>query len=167
MPGWVLLAGSTHFPSAKGFSMISKFAGLEIPVDKPARMTLIHPVTRQPLRDRKSKDKEGQVAYIELHSTDSDAFRRHLREVNRRKSLPQGRVATTTPEQDEAEALEILAALTTGWYLVGLDGEHIDVPFNTENAKDLYAATSLAWIREQVNAFAVERANFAKASSLN
>lgn len=162
MPGWVLLAGSTHFPSAKGISMISKFAGLEIPVDKPARMPLIDPVTRQPLHDKK-----GQGAWIELHSSDSDAARRHFREVNRRKSMPGGRVARSTPEQDEAEALATLAALTTGWYLVGRDGEHIDVPFTIENAKDLYAATSLSWIREQVNEFAIDRANFAKASSLN
>lgn len=125
-------------------------------------MIIIHPVTRQPLKDAKGKD-----AYIELYSTDSEICRRHFREQNRRRTLPNGNMRPTTPEQNEADTVQLLVALTTGWYLVGMDGNHIDVPFNAQNAADLYAATSMAWVRAQVNEFVTEIANFAKASSLN
>jgi hypothetical protein len=162
MPGRASLAGGARLPTAIGVFMNSKFASLEVPVDSPRQMILIHPVTRQPLTDEK-----GKVAYIELYSTDSEICRRYFRERDRRRTLPNGNIRPTTPEQSEAESVQVLVALTTGWYLVGMDGTHIDVPFNAQNATDLYAATSMAWIRVQVNEFVTEIANFAKASSLN
>lgn len=134
--------------------MSTKFAGLEIPVDKPQKMVLVHPSTRQPLRDDKGD------AYIELHSSDSEVARKHNRAIQRRRLAQRGR-GRITPEELEAEATELLAALTTGWHLVTLDGQSLDVPFSIENARELYAAPSLAWIREQVDEFASDRGNFA------
>ena len=66
-----------------------------------------------------------------------------------------------TPEELEAESTELLAALTAGWHLVTLDGHPLDVPFSIENARELYAAPALAWLREQVDEFAADRGNFA------
>lgn len=139
--------------------MNGKFAGLEIEVDKPQRMTLVHPNTRQPLRTE-----DGEEAFIELYSADSEAARRHNRAIQRRRLAMRGR-GRITPEELEAEGVELLAALTTGWRLVTLSGKTLEVPFSPENARELYAAPSLAWIREQVDEFAADRSNFQQSSS--
>ena len=70
-----------------------------------------------------------------------------------------------TPEELEAESTELLAALTAGWHLVTLDGHPLDVPFSIENARELYAAPALAWLREQVDEFAADRGNRPGASA--
>lgn len=139
--------------------MSNKFAGLEISVDTAQRMVLVHPTSRQPLRDPDKNE-----AYIDLYSSDSEAARQHTRAIQRRRMAMRGR-GKIAPEELEAEAVELLAALTTGWRLVSLDGQPIDVPFSIENARDLYSAPSLAWIKEQVDEFAADRGNFATASS--
>ncbi len=138
----------------------SKFAGLEIQVERPVRMPLVHPSTRQPLRTKP----DGKEAYIEIYSADSEAARKHNRAIQRRRLNMRGR-GRITPEELEAEAVELLAALTTEWLLVDFEGKIIDVPFNAENARELYAAPSLSWIREQVDEFAGDRGNFPQASS--
>lgn len=137
----------------------NKFAGLEIEVAKPQRMPLLHPNTRQPLRS-----KDGEEGFIEIYSADSEAARRHNRTIQRRRLAMRGR-GRITPEELEAEATELLASLTTGWRLVSLSGDEITVPFTIDAARELYAAPSLAWIREQVDEFAADRANFPQSLS--
>lgn len=139
--------------------MSSKFAGLEIAVDKPARLMLSHPVTRQPLRDS-----EGHEAFIELFSVDSAVARKHQQTIQKRRLSQRGTRIRITPEELESESVELLSALTTGWYLVTLDGRVIDLPFTIENARELYAAPSLAWVREQVDEFVADRGNYSTAS---
>jgi hypothetical protein len=140
---------------------MSKFDALALAVDKPARLLLQHPKTGLPL-----KDKEGKEAFIDLLSSDSDTARKQ-QHANANKRFAQRVRRPLTSEELDAENIDILAALTVGWHLVGLDGEALAVPFSTENAKELYAAPQLAWVREQAQAFAESRANFAKASSTN
>lgn len=137
---------------------MSKFAGMALEVDKPSRMVIVHPVSRQPLRDA-----EGKEAYIELYSGDSDVAKKHHRAVQRRRLAMKGR-GKITPEELEAEHVEFLGALTVGWYLVDLSGAPISVPFSPENARDLYAEAALSWVREQVDEFTGDRGNFSKAS---
>jgi len=139
--------------------MNGKFAGLEIEVEKPQRMPLLHPNTRQPLRTGK-----GEEAYVEVYSADSKVRREHDRAIQRRRLNMRGR-GRITPEELEAEAVDLLAALTAGWKLVTLSGDALDVPFSAENARELYAAPALAWIREQVDEFAGDRGNFPQSSS--
>jgi hypothetical protein len=134
---------------------MSKFAGLELSVEKPFRLVLVHPVTRQPLRDA-----EGNEAYIDHYSGDSEAARKHQRAVTRRRLAMRGRMKFT-PEELEAEAIDSLVALTTGWYLVDLHGSVIDTPFTQENARELYG---LGWLREQVDESVADRGNFLRAS---
>lgn len=137
---------------------MSKFSALELEVDRPSRMPVLHPVTRQPL---KAGD---EPAYIELHSADSAIARRHQKAVQKRRLDMRGR-AKLTPDEIESEAVELLAALTTGWALAALDGSALDVPFSQENARELYSNPAVAWIREQVDEFAADRGNFSKPSS--
>jgi hypothetical protein len=140
---------------------MSKFESLALPVEKPCRMIITHPVTRQPLRS-----KDGVEAYIEVYSADSEVKRRFDREVTRRRLSASGRVKLT-PEEIEAQGHDLLAALTAGWNLVGLDGEPIDVAFSPQAARELYATPAMLWLREQVDEFAADRGNFSRASSSN
>jgi len=138
---------------------MSDFAGLELAVDKPQRLIVLHPQNRQPIRDR-----DGNEAFIELHSADSPIARRHQREIQRRRLNMRGR-GKITPEELEAEATDLLVALTVSWRLIAPDGSPIDLPFSPENARKLYEAPSVAWLREQVDEFAADRGNFMPPSS--
>lgn len=142
--------------------MNGKFAGLEIAIDKPGRLILSHPITRQPLRDP-----DGKEAWIELFSADSDIARKHQQAIQRRRLAQRGNRLRITPEELEAEAVDLLAALTAGWYLVSLNGEPLNVPFSVENARELYAVPAMTWVREQVDEFAADRGNYSGASLLN
>lgn len=134
--------------------MTSKFAGLGLAVDKPARMTVLHPVTGQPIR----RADTGEAAWIDVLSADSQAARAHEREAQNRRL--RSRARRLAAEDLETEGLELLVALTKGWSLATLDGAPIDVPFNAENARELYSAPELAFIRRQVNDFAADAGNY-------
>jgi hypothetical protein len=149
--------------------MISKFAGLGLAVATAARMTLLHPATGQPLR-RPKRHADGQpvldekggpvyeVAWIDVLSADSEAARAHEREAQNRRI--RSRARRLVAEDLEAEGLELLVALTKGWSLATLENEPLDVPFSAENARELYSAPELAFIRRQVNDFAADAGNF-------
>lgn len=139
---------------------MSKFASLLLEVDKPERMTLVHPITKQPLRDE-----AGTEAFISLYSADSEVARKHQRTVGKRR-LAMRRGAKPTIEEIEAEQVELLAVLTADWYLLGWrDSQPLSEPFSLENARELYGLAGATWIREQVDDWLGDRANFVKASS--
>ncbi len=141
---------------------MSKFSGLSLSVDVPQRMNIIHPITRQVLTDN-----DGKSAYIDLYSADSLAAKKQNREISRRRLAMAGRsrAMKLTPEEIENDQIELLVAITADWYLVSLDGEKIDIPFSASEARTLYGSEEAAWLREQVDDFAGDRANFTKASS--
>lgn len=139
--------------------MSSKFSGLALAVDKPQRMTILHPVTRAPL-----KDAEGQEAWVEAFSGDSGPAR------DWRRALVQRRLATRNRRQPNAEEIEtdtvdLLVGVTQGWRLLDLEGNPIEIAYSKEAARELYADPALAWLREQVDEFVADRGNFSKASS--
>src|SRR5580765_4388831 len=138
-----------------------KFSGLELEVEQPFRLTLVHPVTRQPMRDA-----EGNPAYIDHYSADSEIARKHQRSIQRRRLAMRGRMKIT-PEELEAEAVDILAALTVGWRLIDLKGNVIDLEFSQDNARELYGNPAIGWLREQIDESTADRGNFSKGSSTN
>lgn len=138
---------------------MSRFSGLALAVESPRRLILRHPVSGRPLIAA-----DGSRSYIDVFSADSDRARAHQNAVSRRR-LDQRGPARMTPEELEADAIDLLVALTAGWSLVDLSGASLDVPFSAEAARELYASPGLAWLREQVDAFASDRANFGCASS--
>jgi acyl-CoA reductase-like NAD-dependent aldehyde dehydrogenase len=141
--------------------MSNKFAGLAVATDRPARMTILHPVTGQPIRRTDS----GEAAWIDILSADSKAARDHEREMQNRRL--RSRARRVTAEEIEAEGIELLVALTKGWSLATLEGEPLDVPFTAEAARELYSSPDLAFIRRQVNEFAADLGNFpARTTSL-
>lgn len=138
---------------------MSKFAALALPVEQPARMIIHHPVTQKPLCDE-----AGKQAFIDVWSADSETRRKFERASANRRLARRAR-AKITAEEIEAEQVALLVALTAGWHLVDLNGRAIEEPFTPDNARELYAEPAMAWLREQVDEFASDRANFAKASS--
>jgi len=138
---------------------MSKFSGLELEVETPFRLVLVHPVTRQPMRNG-----EGEPAYIDHYSSDSEIARKHQRAIQRRRLAMRGRMKIT-PEEIEAEAVDVLAALTVGWHLIDLRGNVIDLPFSQDNARELYANPAASWLREQIDESTADRANFSQGSS--
>jgi len=112
-----------------------------------ADLELDHPVTGDPT---------GIV--IRLAGTDSVAYRRKQREIQTKRigQLARGKKADySCTEQD---ACDLLAACTLGWEGLIEGGEPVE--FSTQAASDLYARH--AWIREQVDMFVGDRANFFK-----
>jgi hypothetical protein len=133
---------------------MSKFAGLGVATDRAARMTILHPVTGQPIR----RTDNGEVAWIDILSADSKAARDHEREMQNRRL--RSRARRITAEELEAEGIELLVALTQGWSLATLDGDPMEVPCTAENARELFSTPDLSFIRRQVNDFAADLGNF-------
>lgn len=138
---------------------MSRFDAAAIEVDKPARMTILHPDTGMPV-----KDGEDREAYIEGYSNDSDVAERGRRALTTARLRQRNRNAVTADRLAE-EGVELLASLTTGWHLVGLNGSVIEVPHSIDAAKELFADRRLSYIKEQWDEFTSTRANFPKASS--
>jgi hypothetical protein len=133
---------------------MSKFSGLAVPTDHPARMTILHPVTGQPIRRTDS----GEVAWIDVLSADSKVARDHERAAQNRRI--QSRARRITADDIEAEGVELLVSLTRGWSLATLEGDPLDVPCTPDNAREFYCSPELAFIRRQVNDFAADLGNF-------
>jgi len=135
---------------------MSKFAALALATERASRCLLKHPVTKRPLVDG-----EGRQAYVDVLSLDSAKVHAADLEIGRNRI----EIGKLSIEDLNEEVPARLAAATTGWFLVGLDGAVIDVPFTADNARDLYSEPALNWIREAVLAHARDRGNFVPASS--
>jgi hypothetical protein len=122
--------------------------------DEGAWLTLLHPKTNAPLVDEKT----GKEAQIRLAGSDSEIYRSAQRKAqNKRLSLPRGRRnQNLTAEELEAEALDILSLCTLEFQGIILEGEALVCTQQT--AKNLY--TRFPWIREQVDVFIADRANY-------
>lgn len=113
-----------------------------------ADLHVVHPSTGEKL---------GIV--ITLAGPDSDVFRKAKRRNTdkRLKAVQKGREKLSSAELEQ-EATEILAACTLDWS--GIQEGKKDLECTPENASDLY--TRYPWIREQVDEFIGDRANFIK-----
>jgi hypothetical protein len=142
---------------------MSKFEGLTLAVEQSHRMTIMHPVTNQPLRIKGAPEGED-VAFIDVLSADGETARKHAREVGNKRLQRRGR-ARLKHEEFEEDEVDLLAKLTKGWKLATLDGAPMDLECTPRNARELYALPGAAWLAEQVNQAAADRSLFLKASS--
>jgi len=113
-------------------------------------MELEHPVTGEKLMEGK------KPMTITLAGTDSKAYRRKQREMQNRRlnKLSKGRkVNFGTTDDDDCE---LLAACTLSWDNLSDDNGKIE--YSNDAAVALYLKH--AWIREQVDEFIGDRANF-------
>jgi hypothetical protein len=139
---------------------MSKFAGLALSVDMPSRMPILHPKTLEPL-----VDEEGREAFIELYSRDSAKGREQARRNQIKRLASRQRKKSEIVEITEEEQTDMLVALTSSWHLVSLDGKALKVDCTPDNVRDLYTEPAMAWLRDQVENFTWDRANFLPASS--
>ena len=131
---------------------LSKF-NVEKMAESGADLVLEHPSTGEELI---SEDKSKVT--IKLLGTDSKAYRNKNREFQRGRIAKLARTRSKKIDYtvSDEEACEILVACTLGWENIELDGEILE--FSPENAYQLYM--DHLWIREQVDLFIGDRANF-------
>lgn len=104
------------------------------------------------------KTGEALPARIRVLGADSETFRDKQRELLRRRGerMNRTRRLAVSPEEAEADSLELLVAATAGWSGLALDGA--ELPFSGDNVRLVYKR--FGWIREQVDAAVSDRANF-------
>lgn len=121
--------------------------------EEGAKLQLRHPVDDTPLTDDK-----GVPITITVVGSDSQTFKRAMHaQADRRMAKANRR--NMTMQSIEDEGINLLVAATTGWFGIIVDGKAM--PFSGDNAHTLY--DRFPWIREQVNVFVGDRANFLKA----
>ena len=91
---------------------------------------------------------------ITLIGTDSKTFR----DISKSRATASLKKKTREIDldQNESDAVELLAKCTKGW--TGITESGVEVPFSYENAVKLY--TKYLWLREQIDRFMVDRSNF-------
>ena len=127
---------------------------LAVDVSNAVPITILHPKTRQPLRDA-----EGKEAFISVVSLDSPEVQKVQKAALNKRLKMRGRV-TMTADELEAERAETLVAATKDWYLVGLDGTPLNVPMSDTTARTVYTDLRFSWIKEQVSEALDDRATF-------
>ena len=101
---------------------------------------------------------------ITVLGKDSDAFQKVSRAQNKKRmaKMQKGGFRNVSPvpiEEIEQDGIALLAACTTGWTGVIIEGK--EVAFSTDNAVMVYER--FPWIKEQIDVAIGDRANFIKA----
>lgn len=109
--------------------------------DEGADLQLEHPVTGEPLD-----------VTIRLLGSDSAAYRNAVKRIAERR---RGQKRQTLDEMEQ-QAAELMASITVGWANLERDGKPVD--FSHDAAQQVYI--DFPWIREQVDQFVTDRANF-------
>lgn len=108
-------------------------------------LTILHPVSFE----------ETDIK-IKLAGMDSARYRNKVKQIAEKEKVRK----KTNIDFDgiEKRGAEILAACTIDWKGIQRGGDTI--PFSYENAVELYSDPNLRWLREQVDEFIANRANF-------
>lgn len=94
--------------------------------------------------------------HLLLAGADSEAYQKELRR-QQDKLLKKGRMKLSA-EEAENNSVELLAACTLDWRNVEYNGDALEC--NRKNARWLYKNPRLSFIRDQVDEFIGDRANF-------
>lgn len=108
-------------------------------------LQLVHPVTCDDL-----------PISITLAGSDSEAFRNKRLEIQNRNVSSMMKNRKKGFESNDIDGCELLASVTLSWSGVEENGKPVEC--STENAMDVYRR--FPWIREQVDEFVGDRANF-------
>jgi hypothetical protein len=141
---------------------MGKFGSLAAAPADVHRVEIIYPATDKPIRD-----KDGNLAWIEVLPSDGEAGRAFDKEERAAAFRRARRSRSGVDEVDQLEQnIAKCAALTKAWYLVDpVSLEKIDVPCTAENAKELYSAPGMNWLFIQPWVAANDAANFMKRSA--
>jgi len=116
-----------------------------------AIMNVRHPVTDEDLMF------DNKPVQIEVYGKDSDVARKAMKAAAQ-KALSK-RNQRTDVDAAISSAASLLASCTAGWSNVSIDNKPLE--FSFDNACEIY--TKYHWLREQVDEFIGDRANFFKA----
>lgn len=135
--------------------------------NKGRAVALLHPVTQMPIGIR-----------LFVLGSDSKEFKRIQREqeavrLEKQKKSRRG-LYLATPEETEANSLNLLVGLTTGWEEDVIDdkgqvtavrgeielNEGEFVPFSPDAVRRIYSDLGFTWIREQIDAEIGDRRDF-------
>ncbi len=112
--------------------------------EKGSALELRHPVTMEKLG-----------ATILLAGADSHIYRNAQQKIAERR-LAGGKPGTPNLDGMLAEGIDLLATCTLGWENIIVEGESIN--FTRDEVVELY--TRFIWIKEQVDRFIHDRANY-------
>lgn len=112
---------------------------------------------RHPITGAVMQHEDGRTLRIRVRGIDSSTFSR-LKEAKLRRLFVEGLPAEEDPHKRDAAAL---ADLLVGWEALVWKGA--DLAFSRAAAVEVLAETP--WLRDQIERFAGERANFLPASS--
>ena len=98
---------------------------------------------------------------ISVLGKDSNAFQKVSRAQNKKRMTKMQKggfrnVATVPIEEIEQDGIDLLAACTTGWTGIMIDGK--EIAFSKDNAVMIYER--FPWVKEQVDTAIGDRANF-------
>ena len=110
---------------------------------------------RHPVSGEVLKTPDSRAVSITLFGLESEASQKAQREAQRRR-LKRAHQHKVTPEELEAEALNLLAAVTASWIGIGLGDEELEC--TPDNVKRVYR--EIPWIRKQVDEFITDISNF-------
>jgi hypothetical protein len=132
--------------------------------DQGVVMVVKHPVEMTPL-----VADDGQQVTLTLLGQDSDAFiKSGYKQAEAAQEVLMEKGKLSPPAMRDHNMGATLAACTVGWHGVPagwVTGKNDDMPidFSTANAEKLYNNRGMRWLREQVEKFIAERANFLNA----
>lgn len=129
------------------------FANLDLTkhADTPETMDVMHPVTDTPLMV------DGQKVQITVLGAESSKARQLIDSFSR-KALS-SRNQQMSPDRAKEFQIELLTACTVSWANVQLNGQMLEP--TKDNIMMMYR--DYPWLRQQVDAFMSNRANFFKA----
>ncbi len=116
--------------------------------DTGARFVPTHPVTGEDL-----------PVEIWLKGADSELWQTEERKYNDKRlkdMTKRGKLPDLTSEELDERGIRLLAAVTVRWAGIEWEGKPVDC--SPQNARFIYR--NLKWLREQVDAFVGDRANF-------
>lgn len=123
---------------------------------KGAVMEVRHPVTKAILLTTPTPPKDkGDPVTLTIIGFDATEFRDHERAlINKR--LNGGKSRQTDAEAIQDEAITVLAMCVKAWSGIEVDGKQLDcTPANVKMVLNRFP-----WLKEQVDAFVGDRANF-------
>lgn len=128
-------------------------------------MPVLHPNDRTPLFAIGAKPDEKIPVTITLLGKDSDAFIKAENAARNRAVEQIKKQVKFSAAAADLEASQTLARCTTAWTGIPqgwLDGSDDESPadFSPEAALALYTNLGVRWVRDQVDEFVAERANF-------
>jgi len=106
---------------------------------------------------------DGEPIAIKVLGTDSKAWRNKNRQFQQRRiaKMARSRSKQIDYTMSDEDACELLSECTVDWRGIVDDGEELE--FSKEAAESLYL--KYIWIREQVDSFIGDRANFFPSAS--